>query len=211
MDWQDLTLADIERLVEAIEQAGGNPDAVKAIIDRTAVRTRPHGRVTIRTLLTLLEQLGGTTVLPDGVLEFLRRWGLSTPLTPSLPPSTATFDELIAACQFGSVDPSITEERFPVVADGTTGHIEELPFSNITGIEALRRIDEMGYRPVGMRRALEYIAGHRAEIQGVKKGIAIIGAVWDKISLVVLDQFELSIFYIKSPYPGRYHYLVTRK
>lgn len=68
MIWEDLTLSDVQRLIEAIEQAGGSPEAVRAIIDRVPARSLVHGRVSMRSLLRLLGQTAGSTSLPEAIV-----------------------------------------------------------------------------------------------------------------------------------------------
>jgi len=74
MAWQELTLADVCRLVAAITQAaGGSEAAVRAIIDRVPAVNIPNGRVTLETVQRLLEQTNGCTVLPDNIVALLRQ------------------------------------------------------------------------------------------------------------------------------------------
>lgn len=71
MNWEDMTLSDVRRLLRAIEQSSNNPQAVQAIIDRVPVEAMPHGRVTLGTVVRLLDQLHNSTVLPKDMQAFL--------------------------------------------------------------------------------------------------------------------------------------------
>ena len=135
MNWKELTLTDIERLVEAIEQAGDNPDAVKAIIDRAPERSSPHGRVTVDSLLQLLAQTRGSTVLPDAIVEWLHQpepavapVQPATPVPPAVPIGgiiyqitvnyNQSFAAMVAAGRYTYVHGHIKAMHFPVQATG---------------------------------------------------------------------------------------------
>lgn len=353
MDWKDLSLLDIRRLVAMIEQTSQNPDAVRAIVQKIELQPMPHDRVTLGTLVNLLNQLGNTTVLPEEVLALLRRlepalvepptgpvidcdapaidienasvlhhhhrgqivwdpqrveWCTSVneykqicepelaeqptmnmcameylrnhqqlippewqsfklffpgttyhcagtvyvpflyyeqhcaepkwkrsfaPITnkfeendvillypPTEPavtiiPLPPTFDELIAACRFDKVDSDINETNFPLTDDGTTGPIEELKLKDISGAKALQQIQDTGLKPIGMRRALEYVAQHREDILRTGKDIAIVGAVCDDtISPVILTKntiLHMISLRLNGKYSGASYFLVTRE
>lgn len=73
MDWKKLTLSQIRRLVAAIEQASDGREVISSIIERTADEPMPHGRVTMESLINLLEQLDGCTVLSDEALAAIKQ------------------------------------------------------------------------------------------------------------------------------------------
>jgi|GEM_PF-1226554 len=356
MDWKKLTLDNIRRLVATIKRASPNPDVVQAVIDQTPTEPIKHGRVTLETVINLLEQLGGTTVIPEEVLALLRQpepplvepltgpvidcdapasdianarvlhhhlrgqivWDLRqvklyvpinehiqicdseliegqptmnmcameylrnhqqlipsdwqrlklffpgttysctgtvyvpflynekhpdgagqwkrsfTPIThqfgendvivlyqPAEPaaitplaPPKLTFEELIAACRFDEVDDIINKNNFPLVDNEPARPIEEIAlFINTSGEKAVEYLQHHKLRPVGMRRALEYIAIHRSEIVNQNKKIAIVGAVNNNKSPVVLTgvQFNLVVLNFSAIYPSTFCFLATRE
>lgn len=74
MAWQELSLSDVRRLVAAITQAaGGSATAIRDIINRMPVENMPNGRVTLGMIQRLLEQTGGSTVLPDNIVALLHQ------------------------------------------------------------------------------------------------------------------------------------------
>lgn len=75
MDLDTITLGDMERLWRAIEAAkSDNPDVVRRVLERVTPNSDlRHSRITIGTIIRLLDQTGGSTVLPDEVVTFLRR------------------------------------------------------------------------------------------------------------------------------------------
>lgn len=350
MSWTKRTLSDIRRLLATLERTDPNRDVVQAVIDLTPAEPMAHGRVTLETLINLLDQLGGTTVLPEEVLALLRqpeppltepptgpvidcdapaidienarvlhhhlrgqivwdprlaswytpanqakqicepelaeqptmnmcameylrhhqqlippdwqrfklffpgttyscggmvyvpflhyekqrvesKWERSfasithrfeendvivlyqptEPAAAVLPPQP-TFNELIAACRFVKLSTRINEDNFPLTDDGTTGPIEEIILEDVTGKAALEYIRNHGCRPVGMRRALEYIAQNRQKIIQHHKQIAILGSITGVSSPVALPSpFKIETYSVDGKYYGTFHYLVTRE
>lgn len=88
MDWRNASLNDVERLFRALQQA--RPDdleLIKQIINR--VQPDPelqHGRITISSLLQLLAQTNGSTILPDNIVTLLQQ-------PESLPLQSASYDQ----------------------------------------------------------------------------------------------------------------------
>lgn len=102
MRGEDLTLSDIHRLVVALEQAPQRPDVIQAIIARVPPEPIAHGRVTIASLLRLLESTNGSTVLPEAVVQLLNTPEPAMPeLTP--PPVTAPLLETIGQVEMPSI------------------------------------------------------------------------------------------------------------
>lgn len=178
MDWKKLTLADVCRLVQAIEQAGGNAETVIGdIINRTPPVDLTYGRVTMESLLNLLAQTAGSTWLPERIVAQLNapEPGLAEPIADG---SNQSFAQLLAACRQDSVNPDFTEEHFPLVDDGTgTLPVEEYCFGRgIVDREAVAELAKLGLKPVGIKRAMEYIATHPdAQLDHI---ILVIGAQW---------------------------------
>lgn len=90
MDWKNLTISNIRRLVAALEKA--NPRLLESLIAREPNEVVPHGRVTVESLLNLLEQTGGSTVLPEEMVQQLQR-----PETPAVMDLTIDCDAEPAA------------------------------------------------------------------------------------------------------------------
>jgi hypothetical protein len=90
---------------------------------------------------------------------------------------TATFKSLLAACHQAWVNSDITEDHFPLLDDGTKGPVEEYCFGKtITGLEAERQLKKMGYKLIGMKRGMEYIAAHPDN--QLDHPIIVLGAQW---------------------------------
>lgn len=68
----DMSLSDLNRLLETILRTGGE-DTVRKLINHTPPQNLPNGRVTIGTLRRLLVQLNGRTVLTDRIVELLAK------------------------------------------------------------------------------------------------------------------------------------------
>jgi|GEM_PF-936753 len=88
MDFHDITLSDVERLLRSLQEARpGDADLIRQIINRVQPnQTIPHPRVTIGQLFKLLEQTGGATALPENIAKMFK-----TEAEPQLPleqPST---------------------------------------------------------------------------------------------------------------------------
>jgi len=71
MDWKNLTISNIRRLVAALEKA--DPRLLESLIAREPDEVVPHGRVTMESLLNLLEQTGGSTILPAEIAQQLQQ------------------------------------------------------------------------------------------------------------------------------------------
>lgn len=70
-DWRDRSLADLYRLLVALEQHGGDA-FIQGLIDRIQLPADfAHPRITVRSLLQLLEQTDGCTTLPHEVAALL--------------------------------------------------------------------------------------------------------------------------------------------
>lgn len=73
MDPYAITLSDVLRLIEALDQAGGQR-LIQALIERVPPSTFSYGRVTLGMIMPLLEQTDGRTYLPPVVAALLRQW-----------------------------------------------------------------------------------------------------------------------------------------
>jgi|GEM_PF-1086507 len=72
-DWLDRSLADLYRLLVALEAAGGDA-FIQGLIDRVQLPADfAHPRVTVRSLLHLLNQTDGSTILPEQVETLLKQ------------------------------------------------------------------------------------------------------------------------------------------
>lgn len=183
MACENMTLADIRRLVAAIEQAGG-PQAVRAIINRMPADDGEHGRVTFGTLVKLLNQLNGKTVLSDEDLTVINRSEESVIVQP-------TFAELVAACHFSKVDSQFNEENLPLQEDASTNPIIAYHLNKNMGMQsAIRELTAVhNFHLVGMRRALEW----RAVNANHDYPVVIIGAVKEdprKSSITLIPSFR---------------------
>lgn len=85
-DWRDRSIADLYCLLTALEQSGGEP-LIQGLINRVPRPTDvPNARVTLRSIQKLLEQTGGSTVLPD---EVARQLNTPEPIPTPVQPSTS--------------------------------------------------------------------------------------------------------------------------
>lgn len=73
MDYENLTLSDIRRLVEAIKKASADPNVIQAIIEREPAEPMENGRVTVGSMLKLLKQTNSCTVLPEEIVAMLNQ------------------------------------------------------------------------------------------------------------------------------------------
>lgn len=113
MDYTKLTLGDIQRLVAAIEQAGDNPEVVRAIIDRVPLQKTSHDRVTINSVLQLLDQTGGSTTLPERIIEQLHQpeLPLNQPIV-AVPPSPVPLLQFIRQIPFPDTSWFVPADHF---------------------------------------------------------------------------------------------------
>lgn len=197
MNWRTATLHDIERLFRALEQA--KPDdaqVVERIMNR--VESTPnlrHGRITIDSLLQLLDRTEGSIWLPDEVVVLLRR--LQHTLTETGGQTTPafagwSFSQLLAACDQQVVDSGFTEAHFPLVDDGTGNlPVEEYCFNRvIADLDVVTELGALGFKPVGIKRALEYMATHpQAQLDHI---VIVIGANHPAGGRTVVPYFHYS-------------------
>ncbi len=90
------------------------------------------------------------------------------------------FKVLLAACRQKSVlHPYFTERYYPLVNDGTKGPVEEYGFDyEIYGRDAMKTLKEKGFRLVGTKRAMQYIATHsQAQLD---HPIVVLGDPWEE-------------------------------
>lgn len=72
MDPYAISLADVFRILEALDQAGGER-LIQGLKNRAAALNIPNGRVTLGMIQRLLEQTGGSTTLPDEIMALLQQ------------------------------------------------------------------------------------------------------------------------------------------
>lgn|GEM_PF-1263660 len=70
MDWDKLTLSGVRRLVAALNEA--DPRLLESLIERKPAEAFPNGRVTIESILALLQQTDGCTILPEDIARQLQ-------------------------------------------------------------------------------------------------------------------------------------------
>ena len=92
--------------------------------------------------------------------------------------NSATFDRLLIATHQDTVNSDFTEGHFPLVDDGTGNlPVEEYGFDRgIKHTEVVAELAKLGLKPVGIKRAMEYIAAY-PDAQ-LDHPIVIIGAQW---------------------------------
>lgn len=184
MNWEDLSLSDIRSLVVAIEQAGG-PQAIRSIIERVPVEINPHGRVTLGTMIKLLDQLEGKTVLSNEDLQLIHRPDEPVIVRP-------TFAELMSACRFDIVDPDFTEGYISSKEDVSINQV--MPFhlgkDEMNVRQTIRELIEVhNFHLVGIRRALEW----RAVNTGCHEVVVIIGGVKEEpreLGIIIVPYFQ---------------------
>ena len=87
--------------------------------------------------------------------------------------------KLLNACHQTAIDPDIKMRNFPFLDDGTKRQVRlyRLPDINgYSGYEAETELRKQGYKLVGIKKAMEYIAAH-LNSQG-DDPICVIGAQW---------------------------------
>lgn len=99
-------------------------------------------------------------------------------VVPMMKVIVATFQSLLDACHQAWVSSDINEKNFPLIDDGTTGPVEEhcLGHDVSSGREAKKELKKLGYKLVGMKRAMEYIAVHPDN--QLDHPIVVLGAQW---------------------------------
>jgi|GEM_PF-1144605 len=183
MDWENLTLSDVRRLVATLKRANANPSVIRAIIEHEPVEPMEHSRVTLGTLVKLLNQLNGKTVLSGEDLQLLNR-----PDEPAI--VQPTFAKLLAACHFMKISSDFNEVNFPLIDDKTTGPVEAVQFVPGVGmINIIDFFDHLGFVPVGIRRALEWRA-----LNKITDPTIITGAI-NKGSSGIADEISYAYFF----------------
>ncbi len=169
MDWRNATLNDMERLFRALQAA--KPDdreVIERIIERVeSDHNLPYARVTIGSLLKLLEQTGGSTSLPD---EIVRQLCQPEPvgtesinhIAAGVYPITVNYNQplaiRIAAGHYDYADGDITPENFLVNVFGQVGMDTILThYSEGMSSEAvLADLDRRGLRPATIAELLAF-------------------------------------------------------
>jgi hypothetical protein len=72
MDPYTISLADVFRILEALDRTGGDR-LIQGIKERAPMSTIEYGRVTLGMMLQLLRQTDGSTTLPDEIVAMLRQ------------------------------------------------------------------------------------------------------------------------------------------
>lgn len=126
MDWSNLTLNDIYRLLVALEQNGGE-QFIRGLINRVVPPINfINGRVTINSLLRLLQQTGGSTILPDHIVELLNQ-----PEPPPLP--GLTWGQAHQIMGPNILLPPVVEQHYKVRFTPEEAHqLMTIPFSAAT-------------------------------------------------------------------------------
>lgn len=71
MNYEDLTIYTVRRLVEMLQRTSRNSDVIEAIVSQIELEPTPHDRVTIGSVIRLLNQTNGCTVLPEEIAALL--------------------------------------------------------------------------------------------------------------------------------------------
>lgn len=140
------------------------------------------------------------------------------------------WQHLLDACYQHHVSVHITAENFPRVDDGTMGTVEERCLGyNVASIDKAREeLKKLGYKPVGMRRAMKYIAthlnnqlDHTIVVTGAEcsddEGYGCVPCFGKGCDLTATCPTEndkhrrLYLWWEKSVFYADYHFLVTRK
>lgn len=104
-DWRDRSLADIIRLLAALEQHGG-AQFVQGLIDRVPL---PEGivnsRVTLGSIQNLLTQTGGSTILEEDVVAFM-----AAKIKPEASPEARIEYGTILSIESGEIIPPTPED-----------------------------------------------------------------------------------------------------
>ncbi len=129
-------------------------------------------RITTDQITELLAQDKAGRVTRENLQEFLKNPGKVMAII------IATFQSLLEACHQSWVNSDINEKNFPLVDDSTKGSVEEycLGHDVASGKEAEKELKKLGYKLVGMKRAMEYIAAHPDN--QLDHPIVVVGARW---------------------------------
>lgn len=92
--------------------------------------------------------------------------------------AVSEFQRLLADCRQDWVDGNFVEDHFPLKDDSTKGEIQEHCFKRaITGFAAGKELLRLGFKFIGIRRAMEYIANGRPGVQ-FEHPVVVLGAEW---------------------------------
>ncbi len=132
------------------------------------------------------------------------------------------FADLLAACkQNGYVNSDFNKENFPlepVASDESEWEVYEHHFDEtVNGMDAFKKLEELGYRLCGPRRAMEYVANGHLDVQ--LDHSLIVTARWQNSSGVWCapifrrhyDERRLSLCGIGGGFDPSYGWLVLRK
>lgn len=133
----------------------------------------------------------------------------------------AAFGSFLSACRQDWVDPDFNEENFPlepVASDEDDWEVVEYHFDRtLTGKEAFRRLEKLGYRLLGgSRRAMEFLAAH-PDLQDNHP--LVITVRWQHrdgdwnvpIADRRGDERKVPLVYFDYDFPPRYGWLVLRR
>jgi|GEM_PF-1956623 len=203
MLFEEITIADLQRLVAALKSAGGE-DVIERIIANTAAQITPHGRVTMGMVQKLLDQTNGCTILSAEAVACLQPtepmpakaesgtehnaelFALIERTFGNIGRGTASkrgksFEKLVAACKFVHVDKYFTEKHFPldrwVSIPAELTSVKACSFAkrvSATGVTAALHSNE---RLVGIYQALECVA-ENPQLVPARGQLVILGARW---------------------------------
>lgn len=147
--------------MEKLATRGQETELVSAM-----VRQFPYGKVPAERAQQLIEHQDELAAL------------LVTMLTSVVSAVASAWQTLLASCKQNWVNSDVTEEHFPLVDDGTVNPVEEccLGHDVSTGKKAEAELKKLGYKLVGMKRAMEYIAKHPDS--QLDHPVVVLGAQW---------------------------------
>jgi hypothetical protein len=98
---------------------------------------------------------------------------------------------LYDACRQDWKDSNINEKNFPLLDDGTVHPVEEycLGHNVASGKQAEKELKKLGFKLVGMKRAMEYIVAHLNS--QLDHPVVVLGAQWQ----YPLDRVYVPCFY----------------
>lgn len=190
-DWREYSLEEICRLLAALEQHGGSA-FIAGLIARAAVpEDVAHPRVTLRSIVQLLAQTGGRTVLPAAAVAALcsipepapvaeeQAAGIVQKLHPIVVNYSDTFEAMIEAGHYAWVNTNITARNFPPAQKSGSKGVATLlvqydrpMFSHVAVADLTRR----GMRPANMAELLAF--GARYPDCHLVGRIVALDAVW---------------------------------
>lgn len=114
-------------------------------------------------------KLGGLKAIEAVLKDDDLAWRVKKMIIGAKSAVARSFADLLSACKQNWVNDNFNEKNFPlepVADDESEWEVYEYHFNKtVNGLDAFKKLEELGYRLCGPRRAMEYIANGHLDIQ----------------------------------------------